>query len=58
MKKTKTKQDAWKCISFYDSPKVLIITLKRFSKLLKKNNVLVDYDLDILDMTPYMYDSS
>mgnify|MGYP003335589200 FL=1 len=52
------KQDAWKNTVFYDLPDVLIITLKRFSKQLKKNNVVVDYDLNTLDMTPYMYDSS
>jgi ubiquitin C-terminal hydrolase len=52
--KTKEKQDVLKRILFFNLPKVLIIDLKRFDNRMRKNNVLVDFPLDGLDLSPYV----
>lgn len=51
---TKEKENVHKEVLFYDLPEILIITLKRFSSHVKKNNVYVDFDLNTLDMSPFM----
>lgn len=51
--KTKEKENAYKEVLFYDLPEILIITLKRFSSHIKKNNMFVDFDLNTLDMSPF-----
>ena len=52
--KTKQKEDANKQIQFWSLPQILIVTLKRFSNSNKKNQVLVDFPFDNLDLTKYI----
>jgi ubiquitin carboxyl-terminal hydrolase 8 len=53
--KTKKYEDIKKCISFWSLPKVLIITLKRFSPDgQQKNDQLVDFPIDNLDLSKYI----
>jgi ubiquitin carboxyl-terminal hydrolase 8 len=53
--KTKTKEDIKKQISFFNFPKVLVITLKRFSPDGQhKLNSLVKFPLENLDLSPYV----
>jgi ubiquitin C-terminal hydrolase len=47
------KITAKKQITFWKFPETLIITLKRFSNGIEKDNTLVTFPLDILDLTPY-----
>ena len=51
---TKKKEEVYKDIKFWSLPNVLIITLKRFSNNIKKNNIVVDFPLEDLDMSPYV----
>lgn len=48
------KEKAYKSINFWSLPDVLVITLKRFSNNLRKNNCFVDFPLEDLDMSPYV----
>jgi ubiquitin carboxyl-terminal hydrolase 8 len=48
------KQDAVKQLSFWSLPKVLIIDMKRYSYTGNKNQKLIDFPLDGLDMRPYV----
>jgi|UniRef100_A0A6C0C117 ubiquitin carboxyl-terminal hydrolase 8 len=52
--KTNKKEDAEKRIQFWSLPQILIITLKRFSNSNRKNQALVDFPLDNLDLTKYI----
>lgn len=58
---TNQKEDAFKELKFWSLPKILIITLKRFSfENNRKNEVYVDYPLKGLDLSKYIigYESS
>ena len=48
------EEEVYKDIKFWSLPDVLIITLKRFSNNMKKNNIVVDFPLEDLDMSPYI----
>ena len=48
------KQDAVKQLSFWSLPTVLIIDLKRYNYSGNKNQRMVDFPLDELDMRPYV----
>jgi ubiquitin C-terminal hydrolase len=52
--KTDTYREVNKTIRFFSLPDTLIIDLKRFGSNLRKNNVLVNYPLTDLDMSPYV----
>lgn len=48
------KQDAMKEMSFWTLPKVLIIDLKRYNYSGNKNQRMIEFPLDGLDMRPYV----
>ena len=52
--KTGKKEDMRKKITFWSFPEILIIDLKRFSNNVRKNQVLVDFPLENLDLTEYI----
>lgn len=52
--KTKQKEDAKKMITFWSLPNILIITLKRFDFMNRKNNNLINFPLTNLDLTKYI----
>jgi ubiquitin C-terminal hydrolase len=52
--KTDTYLEVNKIIRFFSLPNIFIIDLKRFGSNLRKNNVLVNYPLTDLDMSPYV----
>jgi len=53
--KENRKEPVRKNITFWSFPNVLIVTLKRFSPDgVRKNEVLVDFPLDILDLSKYV----
>ena len=47
--KTKKREEVYKCIKFWSLPNILIITLKRFSNTIQKNNCIVDFPLEDLE---------
>jgi ubiquitin C-terminal hydrolase len=49
-----TYREVNKTIRFFSLPDTLIIDLKRFGSNLRKNNTLVSYPLNDLDMSPYV----
>jgi ubiquitin carboxyl-terminal hydrolase 8 len=51
---TGKKQDAIKQLSFWSLPKVLIIDMKRYNYNGTKNQRLIDFPLEGLDMRPYV----
>lgn len=52
---TNQKEDIHKNITFWNFPRVLVITLKRFSPDGQyKNNDLVDFPIDMLDLSPFV----
>jgi ubiquitin C-terminal hydrolase len=51
---TKTHQDAYKRIQFWNFPKVLVVTLKRFSYDGKKVERMVNYPVRDLDLSKYV----
>jgi ubiquitin C-terminal hydrolase len=51
---TKLKQDAIKNVSFFSLPKILIISLKRFSNSMRKLNHHIQCPIDDLDMSSYV----
>ena len=51
---TKKREKAARQIVFWSLPDILIITLKRFSDHRKKNQCLVDFPLENLDLTKYI----
>lgn len=52
--KTEEKEVVSRNIRFFTLPDILVLDLKRFDNNLKKNNVLVDFPLDNLDLTKYV----
>ncbi len=52
--KTGKKEVAKKQVVFWSLPEIFIITLKRFSNSVKKNQALVHFPLENLDMSPYV----
>ena len=48
------KEDAKKKLCFWSFPEILIIDLKRFTNAVKKNDVLVDFPLENLNLTNYV----
>jgi ubiquitin carboxyl-terminal hydrolase 2 len=52
---TKQKQDVDKNIIFFKLPDVLVLDLKRFSNSIRKNQTLVDFPIDKLDLCNYVH---
>uniref|UniRef100_A0A6C0DXX9 USP domain-containing protein n=1 Tax=viral metagenome TaxID=1070528 RepID=A0A6C0DXX9_9ZZZZ len=53
--KTGGKEDIWKGVCFWSFPKILVLTLKRFSADgMQKVNTHVDFPLDNLDLSRYV----
>jgi ubiquitin C-terminal hydrolase len=52
--KTKQNQDVKKRIQFWSMPNVLVIDLKRFNSKNKKDNRLVHFPIDNLDLSSYV----
>lgn len=51
---TKKRESAARQIIFWSLPEILIVTLKRFSDHTNKNQCLVDFPLENLDLTKYV----
>lgn len=51
---TKKRENAKKKISFWSFPKVLIIDFKRFNSRNQKNQILIDFPLDNLNLSKYV----
>lgn len=51
---TKKMENARKKISFWSFPKVLIIDFKRFNSRNQKNQILIDFPLDNLNLSKYV----
>ena len=51
---TGKKEVAKKQLLFWSLPEILIITLKRYSNSVNKNQALVHFPLENLDMSPYV----
>lgn len=51
---TKQKENIKKQISFWSFPNILVIDLKRFNHRNQKNQILVDFPLDNLDLSGYV----
>jgi ubiquitin carboxyl-terminal hydrolase 8 len=51
---TKLKIDVKKQITFWSFPNILIINFKRFNSKNKKNNVLITFPIDNLDLSNYV----
>lgn len=51
---TKTKVDIRKKIQFWSFPNILVIDLKRFNGRFQKNQILVTFPLDDLDLSDYI----
>ena len=52
--KTGKKEGAKKKLSFWSFPNILVIDIKRFNAANRKNQVLVDFPLDGLDLSKYV----
>lgn len=52
--KTKSHQEVYKKLNFFSFPDVLIIDLKRFTNMGRKNQVMVEFPLDDLDLQKYV----
>lgn len=52
--KTSEKQDVDKNIIFFKLPEVLVVDLKRFSNSVKKNQMLVEFPIDDLNLCEYV----
>jgi ubiquitin carboxyl-terminal hydrolase 2 len=52
--KTNAKEIASRNIKFFTLPEILVVDLKRFDNNLKKNNALVDFPLENLDLSKYV----
>lgn len=52
--KIEKKQEAMKGILFFSLPKILVVDLKRFNNMNRKNNTFVDFPLDNLDLSKYI----
>jgi len=51
---TGEKVSAKKNITFWSFPDILVIDIKRFNTSLKKNNIMVDFPLENLDLSDYV----
>ncbi len=51
---TKQKENVRKKISFWSFPDILVIDLKRFNARNQKNQILVTFPLENLDLSPYV----
>ena len=51
---TAKKEDAKKKILFWGFPELLVLDLKRFTNTVRKNQVLVDFPLENLDLSKYV----
>ena len=51
---TNEKQDVNKQITFWSLPKIMVLTLKRFTNQNKKNNTIVDFPLEGLDLSEFV----
>jgi ubiquitin carboxyl-terminal hydrolase 2/21 len=51
---TKEKKEVDKSIEFFSLPEILVIDFKRFNNSLRKNQVLIDYPLEDLDLSKYV----
>jgi len=51
---TKNKIDIKKKIQFWSFPNILVIDLKRFNGVFKKNQILVNFPIDNLDLSDYV----
>jgi ubiquitin carboxyl-terminal hydrolase 8 len=52
--KTNEKQDVKKQIIYWSFPNILVIDIKRFDSSNKKNQQLIDFPIDELDLTKYV----
>ena len=52
--KTGEKQDVKRKISFWSFPSILVIDLKRFNNRNQKNQILIDFPLENLDLSKYV----
>jgi ubiquitin carboxyl-terminal hydrolase 8 len=52
--KTKEKQSIRKKITFWSFPSVLVIDFKRFNSRNQKNQILIDFPIDDLDLSEYV----
>ena len=52
--KTKQKQSIRKKITFWSFPSVLVIDFKRFNARNQKNQILIDFPIDDLDLSEYV----
>ena len=52
---TRQKEAVQKQLEFWSFPDILVITLKRYTMQLRKNQVLVTFPLEGLDLTDYSY---
>ena len=51
---TNEKQDVNKQITFWSLPKIMVLTLKRFTNQNRKNNTVVDFPLEGLDLSEFV----
>ena len=51
---TNEKQSVYKKIIYWSLPEILIIDLKRFNSMNQKNQILVTFSLDNLDLSKYV----
>jgi ubiquitin carboxyl-terminal hydrolase 8 len=51
---TKQKENIRKKISFWSFPNILVIDFKRFNERNQKNQILIDFPLDNLDLSSYV----
>jgi len=51
---TNKKQDVDKKLSFWDFPKILIISFRRFNNRMMKNNKLIDFPLENINLSKYV----
>jgi len=56
--KTNEKEETSKEITFFSLPDVLVIDFKRFTNLLRKNNSLITFPLDNMDLSDYVLDTN
>jgi ubiquitin C-terminal hydrolase len=52
--KTGQKEAAKKCLTFWSFPNILVIDIKRFNAANRKNQVLVDFPLEGLNLSKYV----
>lgn len=54
--KTGNKESAIKQMRFWNFPKILVITLKRFTNHMSKSNAFVDFPIEGLDLSEFAHD--